>query len=85
VRELLVPDVAVAEVEVHMVDLKELGGHEDGSDGCQLVLRFRLRLQLHPIEEVNQPNHYEEDVPILHLADLGAVQDPVNEPCTERL
>jgi len=73
VRELLVADVAVAELEVHVVDLKELGGHEYGRDCCQLVLRFRLRLQLHPVEEVNQPNHYEEDIPILHLTDLGAV------------
>ena len=85
VRELLVADVVVAELQVHVVDLEELGGHEDGRDGCQLILRFRLRLKLHPIEEVDQANHYEEDVPILHLADLGAVQDPVNEPCTERL
>jgi hypothetical protein len=38
VRELLVPDVVVAELQVHMVDLEELGGHEDGRDGCQLIL-----------------------------------------------
>jgi hypothetical protein len=44
VRELLMPDVVVAELKVDMVDLKKLGGHEDGRDGCQLVLRFRLRL-----------------------------------------
>ena len=68
-----------------MVDLEELGGHEDGRNGCKLVLRFWLRLKLNPIEEVDQANHDEEDVPILHLADLGAVQDPVDEPRTERL
>ena len=78
-------DVIVAELQVHMVDLEELGRHEDGSDGCQLILRFRLRLKLHPIEEVDQANNYEKDVPILHLADLSAVQDPVDEPRTERL
>ena len=31
-------DVVEAELKVDMVDLKELGGHEDGRDGCQLVL-----------------------------------------------
>lgn len=38
VRELLVADVVEAELKIYMVDLKELGGHEDCRDGCQLVL-----------------------------------------------
>lgn len=66
-------DVAIAELQVDMVDLKELGGHKDGRNCCQLVLRFRLGLQLHSIEEVDKPNHNEEDVPILHLTDLRAM------------
>jgi hypothetical protein len=66
-------DVTVAELQVHMINLQKLRGHEDSSDCSQLVFGFWLSIVQHSVEKVNQPHHYKENVLIFHLTNLRTV------------
>jgi len=73
-----VANVGIAKVKVDVIDLHKLRGNEDGGDRSQLKFLLWLRLINVHVEVVDELNHDKEDVSFLHLADLGAMQYPID-------